>query len=136
LSFGPVNQSTADRTFNPLAQARVSAFLAAGGHLFVSGSEIAWDLDRASGPSAADRDFLRNRLHASLGNNTNDNSGVYTVAPIAGLLFSGNPSMLFDDGSRGIYWVGYPDAITPHGPGAAAVLNYPGYSGGRGGHRL
>ena len=127
------NQSTADRTFNPLAQARVSAFLAAGGHLFVSGSEIAWDLDRASGPSAADRDFLRNRLHASLGNNTNDNSGVYTVAPIAGLLFSGNPSMLFDDGSRGIYWVGYPDAVTPHGPGAAAVLNYPGYSGGAAG---
>lgn len=127
------NQSTADRTFNPPAQARVSAFLAAGGHLFVTGSEIAWDLDRASGPSAADRDFLRNRFHAALVNNTNDDAGIYTVNAVAGSLFAGNVSMLFDDGSRGIYCVGYPDAITPVGPGAAAALSYPGYSGGAAG---
>jgi hypothetical protein len=129
------NQSTADRTFNSLAQAKVSAFQAGGGRLFVSGSEIAWDLDRASGPSSADRSFLHSQLHASLVNNTNDDSGIYTFSPVAGSIFDGNSTGAFDDGSQGIYWVGYPDAVTPTGAGAGAVLNYPGYAGGAAGIR-
>jgi hypothetical protein len=36
----------------------------------------------------------------------------------------------FDDGSRGVYWVGYPDALTPEGPGANAALQYPRFAGG------
>ncbi len=124
------NQSTADRTFNTAAQARVAAFLANGGHLFVSGSEIAWDLDRASGPSIADRNFLHNRLHASLNGNANDDSGIYDFAPAGGSIFSGNATGAFDDGSHGIYAVAYPDAVTPTGAGATAALNYPGYAGG------
>ncbi|HWI56068.1 MAG TPA: fibronectin type III domain-containing protein, partial [Bacillota bacterium] len=124
------NQSTADRTFNNVAQTKISAFLAGGGHLFVSGAEIAWDLDRASGPSTADRNFLHTQLHASLRNDTNDDSGVFTFTPAPGSLFSGNAAASFDDGSKGIYWVGYPDALTPIGTGASAALNYPGYSGG------
>jgi hypothetical protein len=124
------NQSSADRTFNSAAQAKVAAFLAAGGQLFVSGAEVAWDLDRASGPSTADRNFLHNQLHASLVNNTNDDSGVYTFTPALGSIFAGDASGAFDDGSQGIYCVGYPDALTPTGTGAAAALNYPGYSGG------
>jgi hypothetical protein len=124
------NQSTADRTFNSAAQAKVTAFLARGGHLFVSGSEIAWDLDRASGPATADRNFLHTQLHASLNGDTNDDSNVYTFTPATGSIFAGNASGAFDDGSSGIYWVGYPDAVTPTGTGAATALNYPGYSGG------
>ncbi len=124
------NQSTADRTFNLAAQGRLSAFLAAGGNLFVSGADIAWDLDRASGPTAADRDFLHQQLHASLGGDTNNDSGVYTFSAPAASIFAGAPAGLFDDGSRGIYWVGYPDALTPFGPGATVALNYPGYAGG------
>jgi hypothetical protein len=124
------NQSSADRTFNSAAQAKATAFLAAGGHLFVSGAEIAWDLDRASGPTTADRNFLHNQLHAWLINNTNDDSGIYTFTPATGSIFTGNATGAFDDGSQGIYWVGYPDAATPTGTGAAAALNYPGYSGG------
>ena len=126
------NQSTADRTFNTAAQARVAAFLAAGGHLFVTGAEIAWDLDRPSGPSAADRNFLHNQLHASY---SADNSNIYTFTPAAGSIFSGNATGGFDDGSKGIYWVGYPDALTPTGAGAAAAINYPGYGGGAAGVR-
>lgn len=127
------NQSTADRTFNSLAQARLSAFLGAGGRLFVSGSEIGWDLDRASGPSVGDRNFLRIRLHASLNGDANDNSGIYSFSPTAGSLFSGNLAGTFDDGSKGIYWVGFPDALTPVGQGARAALQYPGYAGGAAG---
>ena len=66
----------------------------------------------------------------SLINNTNDDSGIYTFTPAAGSIFAGNATGTFDNGSQGIYWVGYPDALTPTGSGATAALNYPGYSGG------
>jgi hypothetical protein len=103
--------------------------------LFVSGAEIGWDLDRASGPSAADRNFLHNQLRASLNGDTNDDSNVYSFSPVAGSIFAGNSNSGFDDASKGIYWVGYPDALTPTGTGAAALLNYPGYNGGAAGIR-
>jgi hypothetical protein len=45
------------------------------GNLFVSGADVANDLDRASVPTAADRTFLHNQLHAAF---TNDNSTSYT----------------------------------------------------------
>lgn len=133
LIWGAGNQSSADRTFNSAAQQQVAAFLAGGGHLLVSGAEIAWDLDRPTGPTAADRDFLKNVLHASLGSAANDDSGVYQFAPVATAPFAGLPAGTFDDGTQGIYSVGYPDALVPTGQGASAALNYPGYSGGAAG---
>jgi hypothetical protein len=51
-------ESTADETFSAAEQARVAEFRNGNGNFFVSGSEIAWDLDRASGPTAADRAFF------------------------------------------------------------------------------
>jgi len=125
------NQSTAGRTFNSVSQERISAFLRLGGNLFASGSEIAWDLDRSIGPSAADRQFLRDQLRAALGGSTNDNSGSHVFVPKPASLFAGLPSGAFDDGSGGIYWVGYPDALVPQG--SIAVLEYPGYQGGAAG---
>ncbi|HKI69955.1 MAG TPA: fibronectin type III domain-containing protein, partial [Verrucomicrobiae bacterium] len=68
------NESTADETFSSAEQAKVSAFLAGGGELFTSGAEIAWDLDRTSGPTAADRNFIHNELHATY---AADSSGVW-----------------------------------------------------------
>jgi len=137
------NESTADETFSNVEQGKVSAFLAAGGHLFASGSEIAWDLDRDSGPTAADRAFLNNQLHADLNGNTNDDSGIYGFTPAVGSVFAGNARGEFDDGSRGIYAVGYPDVLTPTGSGAMAALQYVGggaaaiqYDGSAGGGRV
>jgi hypothetical protein len=124
------NQTVAQRTFNPTAQSKIAAFRAAGGHLFVSGADVSWDLGRTTGPTAADRAFLTSHLHAALGNDTNNSSGIYTFSPVAGSLFLGNATGTFDDGSKGIYWVGSPDALTPVGVGAASALTYPGYSGG------
>jgi hypothetical protein len=124
------NESTADETFSSAEQAQVAAFAAAGGNLFVSGSEIGWDLDRNSGPTAADRTFLRTTLRATLNGNTNDSSGIYNFAPVTGSLFAGNPTGAFDDGSQGIYWVGYPDVLTPHGSGASTAATYPGLGRG------
>lgn len=124
------NESTAEETFSASEQNAISAFLAAGGSLFVSGSEIAWDLDRPSGPTVADRNFLHNQLRATY---AADDSGVYTFTPVGGSLFAGNPNGIFDDGSKGIYAVGYPDVLTPTGSGATAVANYLGVAGGAAG---
>ncbi len=117
-------------TFRAVERNLISNYLNAGGHLFVSGADIAWDLDRASGPSTADRLFLNNVLRADLGPDANNNSGSYTVAPASGGLFAGVGNAMFDDGTRNIYWVQNPDVLIPTGAGARAALNY---VGGRGG---
>ncbi len=120
-------ESTADESFSSSEQTRVSAYLNAGGNLFVSGSEIAWDLDRSSGPTAEDRAFLNNIIHARLGS---DDSLSYTVSPASGSMLSGMPSAVFDDGTKGIYAVGYPDVLLANGNGTQAALSYVGGQGG------
>jgi len=124
------NESTADETFSAAEQTKVTAFLAAGGGLFTSGAEIAWDLDRTSGPTASDRAFLNNQLHADFPSDTYDNAGSYTVNVAGGAIFAGKPGATFDDGSKGIYAVRTPDKLTPNGAGTIAALNYSGGLGG------
>jgi hypothetical protein len=114
------NQSTADVTFNAIEQGQVTAFLSGGGNLFASGSEIAWDLDRPSGPTIGDRSFLHNQLHGAY---VADSSGVWNFNAVANSIFSGSPNGTFDDGSQGIYLVGYPDLLAPTN-GATASVNY------------
>ncbi len=121
------NESTSDETFSSTEQTKVASFLANGGGFFTSGGEIGWDLDRTSGPTTADRNFFHTNLHAAY---TNDDSGVYTVTNVAGSIFNGLPNATFDDGSKGIYMVGYPDVIGAFGSGASAALNYVGVSSG------
>ncbi len=124
------NQSTNNRTFTLPAQQKIAAFRAGGGHLFVSGSDVAFDLGRQTGPTAADRQFLTNQLHGVLATDAQNNSGVHSFSAVSGSIFAGDSSGAFDDGSKGMYWVGAPDALTPVGAGASAVISYPGYSGG------
>jgi hypothetical protein len=121
------NESTADKTFNSTEQARLTAYLNNGGALFTSGSDIAYDLDRPSGPTPADRNFIRTQLRAMF---ANDNTGSYTATAVTGALFAGRASAGFDNGSAGIYWVRTPDGLTPYGAGAKVALNYSGGSGG------
>ena len=134
------NESVADESFSGAEQAKVSAFLAAGGNLFVSGSEIAYDLDRPSGPTAADRNFLHNQLHATF---AADSSSAWDFSADGGSLFVGDTNGIFDNGSRGIYLVGFPDVITATGTGAMTAINYTNnlsaavsYNGAAGGGRV
>ena len=124
------NESVSDETFSSAEQSRITSYRAVGGSLFVSGADIAWDLDRASGPTSNDRTFLNNQLHADLGSDANDDAGSYTVTPAAGGIFAGRANAIFDDGSKGIYSVRAPDKLTPFGSGATAALNYIGGLGG------
>jgi hypothetical protein len=121
------NETIGSETFSGPEQSRLAAYLAAGGNLFASGADIANDLDRPSGPTTADRNFLRNQLHAAY---ANDNSASYTAVAVAGGIFAGRASAVVDNGTRGIYWVQTPDVLTAFGPGAMAALNYSGGSGG------
>lgn len=60
-------ESVPDKTFSKAEQQLLTAYLQAGGNLFVSGSETAWDLDRPEGAAAADRNFCHSRLQAAFG---------------------------------------------------------------------
>ena len=68
------DESTADETFNNAEQNFVKIYLQQGGNLFISGSEIAWDLDNLG--STTDRDFIRNYLKVSY---DQDDAGSYVV---------------------------------------------------------
>ncbi len=113
------DESDYDSTFTPTEQALVEAYLEAGGQLFVSGSEIAWDLDRLSGPTAADRAFFHDYLCAQY---ATDNTSDYDVFGTGGSSIFASSLVRFDEGSRGIYRVETPDRITPTNGAVAALM--------------
>lgn len=115
--------------FNSAMQSKVTAFLTNHGNLFLSGAGIAYSLDRAAGPSAADRAFFNNVLRADLASDAHTNSGSYTFIPNASNLFNGNDNGTIDDGTKGIYWVKSPEVLTPVGS-ATTAISYSGVGGG------
>jgi N-acetylmuramoyl-L-alanine amidase len=108
-------ESTIDETFSNQEQSIVTAYLASGGAIFVSGSEIAWDLGRRG--SSADQAFLSNQLAT---NYNRDSSGTYSFSGVGS--FSGISSN-FDDGSQGTYNVEFADVLAP-ASGAQEILQY------------
>lgn len=114
------DESTADETFSAPEQALVQNYLRSGGKLFVSGSEVAWDLDRPSGPTQADRDFLHNFLKARY---AGDDANEYSVNGNAATVFNGISLRygLVAEGSP--YEEDWPDFITPE-TNASVILHY------------
>jgi len=110
--WGTGNESTTHDTFNTTEQLQVADYFDRGGRLFVSGSEIAWELNGTA--------FLSNYLQAAL---ENDDAGTYNFSAVSGSAFAGNPGARFDDGTFGTYNVAYPDRLTPLG-GATPALTY------------
>ncbi|HFE53528.1 MAG TPA: hypothetical protein ENK07_08790, partial [Bacteroidetes bacterium] len=84
-------EGTADETFSDREQRHVKRFLQNGGKLFVSGSEIGWDLE-AKG-SASDIAFYHNFLKAQF---VRDKVADWTVEGIPGTIFDGL-SFAYDD---------------------------------------
>jgi D-alanyl-D-alanine carboxypeptidase len=121
-------QSTQDRTFTSTLQPLVTTFQNGGGNLFVSGSEIGWDLDRDSGPATADRNFYHNQLRSAFNGNAHDDAGTYNFAAVASGIFVGDTGGFFDDGTY-FYNVAFPDVLTPTN-GSIAAINYVGGIGG------
>ncbi len=114
------DESTTDETFDANEQALVAAYLRNGGKLFASGSEVAWDLDRPSGPTQADRDFLHDFFKARY---AGDDANEYSVSGNAATIFNGIGLRygIVSEGSP--YEEDWPDFVTPE-TGASVILHY------------
>ncbi|MFA6978764.1 MAG: T9SS type A sorting domain-containing protein [Ignavibacteriaceae bacterium] len=105
------DESTVDETFSSTEQPKIKSFLNNGGNLFVSGSEIAWDLDYKG--STTDKDFAWNYLKMKYLNDApfGVSAKYYTVSPFSNSICTGMPSFFFDNGTHGTIDVKWPDVI-------------------------
>ena len=108
--------------FSKLEQSMVKTYLENGGNLFVSGSEIGYDLIEKG--DAGDSSFYHNYLKAEY---QGDDAGTHTVVGVAGSIFEGFGPFEFDDGSWH-YDVDYPDGVTAYG-GSTVCMRYSGGTG-------
>jgi hypothetical protein len=102
------DESVEDESFDLIEQAKLASYLENGGKLFVSGSNVAWQLEGDTSATSATAHFLHNYLKAKF---VNDNSGIRGVKGVAG---SGFDSLLAGFGilSGGSpYFVSSPDVI-------------------------
>ncbi len=116
-------ESTANDSFNPTEQALVSSYVNGGGHFFVSGSEIAWDLGAQGGGAA----LLNGTLRATY---VGDDAGTYNATGAAGSIFAGI-SLSFDNGAQ-FYDADFPDRLNITG-GSTVAMTYAGGLGGNAG---
>ncbi len=115
-------QSTVDQTFTSTTEPLVTAYMNGGGKMFVSGSEIAWDLFGQANETSADESFFNNTLHATY---VADDAGVYaTGAGVAGSALASVGALNFDNGTQGTYDVQFPDVLGASGAGASVAMNY------------
>ncbi len=120
-------ESTNDKTFDKNERSIVAGYLEKDGNLFVSGTDVAWDLGRSEGTTPEQTRFLESWLHATL---VDDDADTFGFAGVAGGIFESIENGLFDDGTKGIYRTARPDVIASAGPGAKTVLQYAGGKGG------
>jgi hypothetical protein len=115
-------EGTADKTFDSVEQSLVSSYLNAGGNLFVSGSEIGYELDYLG----AGRPFYENMLRADF---AADAVGTYNVVGSGGVFAAvGAVNLSPASGVRGRFSRSYRAA--GRGRGRAAVPDVPTSDGG------
>ncbi len=115
-------ESYDDKTLNHEEQALLRDYLDGGGALFISGSEIGWDLYNLG--DAASKEFFTRYLRAAF---RGDNAETWEVAPVPGSIFDGLGSFRFD--APGMYRPDYPDQLGVSYDSVEALT----YQGGRGG---
>lgn len=107
------DESQADFTLNASEKEIVKDYLEKGGNLFISGSEIGYDLVELG--SQDDRDFYTNYLKAEYVDDAplGKRKTYYTLEGMTGTLFETAGIFDFDNGGYGTYDVDWPDAILP-----------------------
>lgn len=128
------DESSADDTFNSVEQDSIKSFLRNGGNLFISGSEIGWDLEgKSNHPTQKDKDFYHNFLKAKYvddaPNGTKDT--YYTLEGINEKIFKGLSGITFDDGTHGTFNISWPDIINPIN-GSVGCMKFTGVSANAG----
>jgi N-acetylmuramoyl-L-alanine amidase len=112
-------ESTVDKSLDVAERALLKTYLNAGGSLFISGSEIGWDIGRAASANV-DLDFYNNYLKANF---IGDGAGTYNFNGTT-TLFTGQ-SATFDNSTNGYYNVDFADRLAVNG-GSSIALNYNG----------
>lgn len=104
-------EGSSSYSFDANEQTKVTSFLKNGGRLFVSGSEIGYDLVEKG--NQYDKDFYYKILKANyLSDAPAGKQGVYDINGVPGTVFD-NISFSFDNGNMGTYDVDWPDGIKP-----------------------
>lgn len=115
-------ESSQDQTFSPVERSEVTAYLDGGGALFVSGSELAYEL---IGLSVAPT-FMEGTLQAGYGG---DDAQTFLATGAAGSILSDISTFDFDIDNGAAYEVRSPDMLLETAD-SMACLNYVGGSGG------
>jgi hypothetical protein len=108
-------ESSMYHTFDSTEQTLVTSYLDNGGNLFVTGSEIAWELDNLN----MGRSFFENYLG---GDYIGDDAETYQAQGTGGIL-SGIPVFDFNPANGAPYNADFPDRINPQA-GATSILTY------------
>ncbi|OFY17467.1 MAG: hypothetical protein A2W98_14680 [Bacteroidetes bacterium GWF2_33_38] len=118
-------ESSVNETFSNTEQSILADFLDNGGKLFVSGAEIAWDLDHLG--SASDKSFFNNYLKSSYVYDAPNNvsANYYQISPISSSFFSDISTFYIDNGTQGTYNVKYPDIVIALN-GAEEIMEFSG----------
>jgi len=114
-------EGTVTSVFTSQEQTKISDYLESGGSLFISGSEIGYDL-AGNYASTEDKTFYANYMKAKY---IKDDVGKYATIPASGGIFDGIDNFNFDDGTHGTYDVNYPDGIQPISS-AVRLIDYDG----------
>jgi len=110
-------ESTVDQPFDADERSALRAYVAGGGKLLASGSEIAWALgERGDTETNA---FLSEILHATF---VGDDADTYAVAGVADTLDGVQAS--FDDFGAGSYDANFPDLLAPADGDTVSVMDY------------
>lgn len=117
-------EGTATSSFTAVEQAEVMDFLEAGRALFVSGSEIGYDL--VAQGNSTDYAFYTDYLKSVyVSDAAGGHQGTYEAYGTSGTIFTELTNISFDNGSHGTYDVDWPDGIKPTG-GSSVNLKYSG----------
>jgi len=123
------DESTVDETLSSSEQEVVKKYLEQGGNLLITGSEIAWDLDKKGDTN--DKNFFHNYLKANF-----SADGIIDNNPATGISETDFDGITLNFGQ--VYTEDYPDEISPIAPaekiltyknGATAALAYNGFFG-------
>lgn len=120
-------ESTADETLNTTEQTKIQDYLNGGGKLFISGSEIGYDLGRSGSSTAADIAFYNNYLKASY---VGDDAGTYAATGSAGIFQNLGALSFINTSAR--YDAEAPDQLGVSG-GSTVNMTYSGGSAGNAG---
>jgi hypothetical protein len=117
-------ESSGDEPFSGAAQVAVADYVAAGGRLLVTGSEIGWALSYLG--TTEEQAFYAGALH---GEYLGDDAETYALAPVAAGIYDGLTGLAFDDVGPGGYDAEYPDQLGTAN-GATAAMEYSGGTAG------